>query len=129
MAATNKYEISAEMKSQAENSISTVARQVKFSIAEYPISLYVSRFSDDETDRYFVPSYQRELAWKPEQQSEFIESLIVGLPVPFMFFYQTSGGRMEIVDGSQRMRAMRAFIKENLRLRELGFKIEVRRLI
>jgi hypothetical protein len=59
------------------------------------------------------------MAWNDEQKSQFIESLLVGLPIPFMFFYQTPGGRMEIVDGSQRMRAMRAFIKEGLRLREL----------
>jgi hypothetical protein len=103
----------------AEAAISGVARQVKFTIAEYPISVYVTRFPDDENGRYFVPEYQRKLAWSPNQQSEFIESLLVGLPIPFLFFYQMPDGRMEIVDGSQRMRAMRAFLKENLRLSEL----------
>lgn len=125
MAKGAKNKISAEQKLNAEDAISTVARQVKFSVAEYPVSLYVGRFNDDENDRYFVPPYQRNLAWKPEQQSEFIESLIVGLPIPFMFFYQTAGGRMEIVDGSQRMRAMRAFVKENLRLKELSLVPEL----
>ncbi len=95
------------------------ARQVKFNVAEYPVSMYVSRFSSDTGDRYFVPEYQRNLAWNDEQKSLFIESLIVGLPIPFMFFYQTTDGKMEIVDGSQRMRAMRAFLKEGLRLRGL----------
>lgn len=103
----------------AEAAISTVSRQVKFTIAEYPISLYVERFPNDETGRYFVPEYQRKSAWGLHQQSEFIESLLVGLPIPFLFFYQMPDGRMEIVDGSQRMRAMRAFLKENLRLADL----------
>lgn len=103
----------------AEEAISAVSRQVKFTVVEYPISVYVSRFSDDEHGRFFVPEYQRKLAWKSQQQSEFIESLLVGLPVPFLFFYQTSDGRMEIVDGSQRMRAMRAFLREGLRLSDL----------
>ena len=103
----------------AEAAISTVSRQVKFTVAEYPISVYVARFQDDETDRFFVPEYQRKLAWHPRQQSDFIESLLVGLPIPFLFFYQTHDGRMEIVDGSQRMRAMRAFLKEGLRLSDL----------
>lgn len=103
----------------AESAISTVSRQVKFTVAEYPISVYVSRFEDDTTGRFFVPEYQRKLAWKPQQQSEFIESLLVGLPIPFLFFYQMPDGRMEIVDGSQRMRAMRAFLKEELRLSDL----------
>lgn len=103
----------------AESAIATVSRQVKFTVAEYPISVYVSRFEDDETGRFFVPEYQRKLAWGVQQQSEFIESLLVGLPIPFLFFYQMPDGRMEIVDGSQRMRAMRAFLKEGLRLSDL----------
>jgi len=103
----------------AEAAISNVSRQVKFTVAEYPISIYVARFENDVTGRFFVPEYQRNLAWHPRQQSEFIESLLVGLPVPFLFFYQTSDGRMEIVDGSQRMRAMRAFLKQDLRLHDL----------
>lgn len=108
-----------EAKGLAEEALSSVSRQVKFSIAEYPVSLYVGRFASDTGDRYFVPEYQRNLAWNDEQKSHFIESLLVGLPIPFMFFYQTNEGRMEIVDGSQRMRAMRAFLKEGLRLRDL----------
>ena len=110
---------SADQLEKAEEAISAVSRQVKFNIAEYPVSLYVERFENDFDGRYFVPEYQRNLAWNDEQKSQFIESLLVGLPIPFMFFYQTPDGRMEIVDGSQRMRAMRAFLKENLRLREL----------
>lgn len=111
--------ISEEAKLAAEQAVIAVSKQVKFNIAEYPVSMYVSRFKDDVGDRYFVPEYQRNLAWNDEQKSLFIESLIVGLPIPFMFFYQTPEGRMEIVDGSQRMRAMRSFLKEGLRLRDL----------
>jgi Protein of unknown function DUF262 len=108
-----------ENVASAEAAISVVSRQVKFTVAEYPISVYVERFGDDEHSRFFVPEYQRKLAWKPQQQSEFIESLLVGLPIPFLFFYQMPDGRMEIVDGSQRMRAMRAFLREGLRLSDL----------
>ncbi|VVT09146.1 DUF262 domain-containing protein [Hoeflea sp. EC-HK425] len=111
--------ISEEAKLAAEQAIIAVSRQVKFNVAEYPVSMYVSRFKDDVSDRYFVPEYQRNLAWNDEQKSQFVESLLVGLPIPFMFFYQTPEGRMEIVDGSQRMRAMRSFLKEGLRLRDL----------
>lgn len=110
---------SKEAVDAAEAAISTVSRQVKFTVAEYPISVYVARFEDDETGRFFVPEYQRKLAWGAHQQSEFIESLLVGLPIPFLFFYQMPDGRMEIVDGSQRMRAMRAFLKEGMRLSDL----------
>ena len=114
-----KAVLTEESVAGAEAAISMAGRQVKFTVAEYPISVYVERFPDDEKGRYFVPEYQRNLAWAPHQQSEFIESLLIGLPIPFMFFYQMPDGRMEIVDGSQRMRAMRAFLKEELRLSDL----------
>jgi len=114
-----------EAKIEAEAAVSTVSRQVKFNVAEYPVSMYVSRFSNDVDDRYFVPEYQRALVWKDEQKSQFIESLIIGLPIPFMFFYQTAQGRMEIVDGSQRMRAMRSFLKEGLKLSDLNLVPEL----
>ncbi|MEW8495549.1 MAG: DUF262 domain-containing protein [Candidatus Thiodiazotropha taylori] len=114
-----------EAKREAELAITAVSRQVKFTIAEYPVSMYVGRFTNDVDDRYFVPEYQRNLAWTDEQKSQFVESLIVGLPIPFMFFYQTSKGRMEIVDGSQRMRAMRSFLKEGLKLRGLNLVPEL----
>ncbi|GAA4776462.1 DUF262 domain-containing protein [Novosphingobium ginsenosidimutans] len=114
-----KVKPNAEAIANAEDAIVLVSRQVKFTVTEYPISVYVERFENDDTGRFFVPEYQRNLAWHPRQQSEFIESLLVGLPIPFLFFYQTTDGRMEIVDGSQRMRAMRAFLKDNLRLSDL----------
>ncbi|GLS28209.1 DUF262 domain-containing protein [Marinibactrum halimedae] len=119
MVKKKSVEIDEERIREAESAISTVARQVKFNVAEYPVSMYVSRFSNDVGDRYFVPEYQRNARWSDEQKSQFIESLIVGLPIPFMFFYQTHKGTMEIVDGSQRMRAMRSFLKENLILSNL----------
>lgn len=131
MASTPKNKIDKEAVKKAEEAIASVSRQVKFTVTEIPVSLYVERFKDDTTDRYFVPTYQRNLAWREEQKSQFIESLLVGLPIPFMFFYQTPHGTMEIVDGSQRMRAMRAFLKEKMRLRDLvlvpelnGFRFE-----
>ena len=120
-----KKVISEEQIATAEAAITAASRQVKFAITEYPISVYVERFPDDETGRYVVPEYQRKLAWRPQQQSEFIESLLVGLPIPFLFFYQMPDGRMEIVDGSQRMRAMRAFLKDELRLSDLLFVPEL----
>lgn len=119
MARRAQQQISDEQKQVADEAIAAVARQVKFTVAEYPVSMYVSRFRSDTGDRYFVPEYQRNLAWSDEQKSQFIESLLVGLPIPFMFFYQANDGRMEIVDGSQRMRSMRAFLNEGLRLRDL----------
>jgi hypothetical protein len=66
-----------------------------------------------------VPQYQREFVWEPERQSRFIESVIMGLPIPFLFFWEMGDGRLEIVDGSQRLRTIEDFLLGDLRLGNL----------
>ena len=62
MPGSRRVQLSDQVKREAEAALSSVARQVKFTVAEYPVSMYVGRFANDETDRYFVPEYQRNLA-------------------------------------------------------------------
>lgn len=100
----------------AEKQISDYARTVKFTVTEYSFEHIVQRLKGE---RYYVPGYQREHTWPLEKQSKFIESVFMGLPIPFVFFWQDQDGRMEIVDGSQRIRTIRDFIDDKLVLRGL----------
>ncbi|OIQ78578.1 hypothetical protein GALL_397110 [mine drainage metagenome] len=100
----------------AEKQISDYARTVKFTVVEYSFEHIVQRFKND---RYYVPGYQRKHTWPSEKQSKFIESVFMGLPIPFIFFWQDHEGRMEIVDGSQRIRTVRDFIDNKLVLKGL----------
>ncbi|WP_298941787.1 DUF262 domain-containing protein [uncultured Psychromonas sp.] len=63
----------------------------------------------------YVPDYQREFVWSDNAQSKFIESLILGIPVPLIFFADVNS-HLEIVDGSQRIRTIHNFISGNLKL-------------
>ena len=38
-----------------------------------------------------VPDYQREFTWENERKSRFIESVLMGLPIPFLFFGKVQG--------------------------------------
>lgn len=87
----------AEQVEEAESQITEYARTVKFTVTEYSFEHIVQKL---KTDRYYVPDYQRNLTWIPAKQSKFIESVFMGLPIPFVFFWQDEDGRMEIVDGS-----------------------------
>lgn len=101
---------------EAERQIKEYSRTVKFTVTEYSFEFIVDKL---EADRYYVPGYQRELIWTPEKQSKFIESIFMGLPIPFVFFWQDADGRMEIVDGSQRLRTIRDFMADGFKLRKL----------
>lgn len=101
---------------EAERQIVAYSRTVKFTVTEYSFEFIVQKLT---TDRYYVPEYQRELVWTPAKQSKFIESVLMGLPIPFLFFWQDNDGRLEIVDGSQRLRTIRDFMADKVTLRDL----------
>lgn len=101
---------------EAERQILEYSRAVKFTVTEYSFEFIVQKLN---TNRYYVPEYQRELVWTPAKQSKFIESVLMGLPIPFVFFWQDKDGRMEIVDGSQRLRTIRDFMADKFTLRDL----------
>jgi uncharacterized protein with ParB-like and HNH nuclease domain len=45
------------------------------------------------------PEFQRFFRWSPQQKSKFIESLLLGIPIPSIFVSQTEDGTWEVVDG------------------------------
>ena len=55
------------------------------------------------------PEYQRRLRWTPTQKSRLIESLLLNIPVPPVFFYESSAARYEVMDGQQRLNTIRDF--------------------
>lgn len=105
-----------EQIKEAEKQIREYSRTVKFTVVEYTFEFIVEKFN---AERYYVPDYQRNLIWRPKEQSKFIESVLMGLPIPFVFFWQDNEGRMEIVDGSQRIRTIRDFMDGKITLRNL----------
>lgn len=52
------------------------------------------------------PELQRKYVWDKKTASRFIESILLGLPVPSLFFANTSDSRKLIVDGYQRVKTI-----------------------
>ncbi len=55
------------------------------------------------------PEYQRRLRWSDVQKSRLIESLLLNIPIPPVFFYESDAARYEVMDGQQRLNAIREF--------------------
>ena len=49
------------------------------------------------------PEFQRFFRWKIEQKSKFIESLLLGIPVPPVFVAEQSSSKWDVIDGLQRL--------------------------
>ena len=92
-------------------------------LTRYRVSSYGADFDVEglvrrlERGDIFVPDFQRAYVWTPAQASQFIESILLGLPVPGIMLAieddasDTGKGRRYIVDGLQRLTTLRAFLK------------------
>ena len=62
------------------------------------------------------PEYQRRLRWLNPQKSRLIESLLLNVPVPPIFLYEVEGARYEVMDGQQRLNAIKEFLEGDFAL-------------
>lgn len=113
--------IEEEQLQEIEKQILNEQKIVDYEVREYPVEVIVQKYvegSENGQNEIFIPNYQRLFVWDAKQQSKFIESLMLGLPIPYIFTADNEG-RMEVVDGSQRIRTLDAFLSNKLELRGL----------
>lgn len=109
-------EISYDQKREADIQLKSLQKQIDYDTKDYPIEVIVSKFKKGE---FFIPDYQRKFVWKDKHKTSFIESVLLGLPIPFMFFGDCNDGKMEIIDGAQRVQTLSAFVHDELVLSSL----------
>lgn len=120
-----------EKKQEVEDEIRLHQREVDYETKEYPVEVLVDKYTKglkDDANEIFIPDYQREMAWDTQRQSKFIESVLIGLPIPYIFVADVNdpenstgdkSGRLEIVDGTQRIRTLANFVTNKLVLSKL----------
>jgi hypothetical protein len=93
--------------------------------ADYPVDGIVKRlktqniiiptFDPGFEDSLAVEGFQRQFVWTKNQCDRFIESLLLGLPVPGVFLVKQQDGSLLVLDGQQRLRTLQAFYQGILR--------------
>lgn len=120
--------VSEERKDLAEIAIKNNQKNSDFDIREFPVDVIVNKYIEkvpiiNNLTELFMPEYQREYKWSLKQQCEFIESVMIDLPIPYIYVADVqegdNEGRMEIIDGSQRIRTLSRFINNLFTLNEL----------
>jgi len=75
--------------------------------ADYPVDGLVKRIRDGSI---YIPPFQRGFVWSLRQASRFVESLLLGLPVPGIFLSRDEETqRLLVIDGQQRLRTLQYF--------------------
>tara|TARA_R110002033_G_scaffold57656_1_gene106834 strand:- start:572 stop:1705 length:1134 start_codon:yes stop_codon:yes gene_type:complete len=71
----------------------------------------ISMYDEDEL---LKPELQRKYVWEKPEASRFIESILLGLPVPSIFLANTKEDKKLIIDGYQRIMTVFDFVKKGI---------------
>ncbi|WP_270618123.1 DUF262 domain-containing protein [Micrococcus luteus] len=85
-------------------------RRTEIQTAGYPMSVgeIVNLYKDGDLDIH--PEFQRYFRWSYKQKSRFIESLLLGIPIPSIFVFQRHDGVWDLIDGLQRVSTILEFM-------------------
>lgn len=75
---------------------------------EMSIGEIANLYKDDELR--INPNYQRLFRWDDYRKTRFIESIILGIPLPPIFVFTDRGGNWELIDGLQRLSTIFQFM-------------------
>jgi hypothetical protein len=76
--------------------------EVRVEKVQYSV-LHLKRLYENRKELILNPDFQRKYVWKGKQRAELIESILMGIPIPIMYFFETADGRKQVVDGRQRI--------------------------
>lgn len=93
-----------------EVEIETAAHDVSTDSYTMSVGEVISMYRDGELT--LNPDFQRLFRWTILQQSRFVESLLIGIPVPPIFVFEAPDGKWEVVDGLQRLSTVLKFCGE-----------------
>lgn len=117
MQATQK----ADKAKLAEEAIRQKEREISYKIKPFRIEDIVRKFNQKV---FYIPDYQREDVWDYKMKSKFIESVLLGYPIPRIYVRETiedeedyaSVTQYQIIDGSQRIRTLAGFTNDEFYL-------------
>jgi Protein of unknown function DUF262 len=110
--------------------------------ADYPVDSLIKRMENNDiivptfgqqlTKDSDIVGFQRDYVWPRPKADRFIESLLLGLPVPGIFLVKEPSGVLLVLDGHQRLYTLRAFYdgvihKEEYRLTNVQERFEGKR--
>lgn len=87
--------------------------------ARYPLNSILTMLNSGDYELH--PEFQRRRRWNRTKQSRLIESFIMNVPIPPIFLYEQEFATYEVMDGLQRLTAIRDFYLDKYELSGLEF--------
>jgi len=90
------------------NEIEIAKRTVTTDTVAITIGEVANMYTSNELN--ILPEFQRLFRWSDDRKSNFIESILIGIPIPPAFAYENVDGTWELIDGLQRISTLLEFM-------------------
>ncbi|MCU0496993.1 MAG: DUF262 domain-containing protein [Anaerolineae bacterium] len=89
---------------------------------DFDVAGLVRRYKNGDI---IIPDFQRNYVWDDRRASQFVETLLLGLPVPGVFLSKSDSDEvLLVVDGLQRIQSLARFYKDELPLSHVQSQFE-----
>ncbi|BAL22356.1 DUF262 domain-containing protein [Azoarcus sp. KH32C] len=106
-----------EGKSAAEWTHLPPEREFFASPYDPPVKTLVAEIREKEL--MARPTFQRNAVWDRRRKSKFVESILLNIPIPNLFFAEDDDGTKVVVDGQQRLLALKDYVENSFPLNGL----------
>ena len=86
---------------------------------DYSVGYLVSLMQGENPKIILEVPFQRNYIWKDERASTLIESIIINVPIPPLYFSEEEDGRWLVIDGLQRLNSLKRFYANEFGLKKL----------
>ncbi|EFO9199195.1 DUF262 domain-containing protein, partial [Campylobacter jejuni] len=91
----------------------------KIRIEKGRMSFFEIKRRQERGDIQISPEFQREDVWNYKQKSELIESVLMGIPIPVFYFFESKDTKIQVVDGRQRITTFIDFMNDKFDLKQV----------
>lgn len=99
--------------------------EVRVEKAQFSV-LHLKRLCEERKELIIDPDFQRNEVWDSKQKCELIESILMGIPLPVVYLFETKEGKKQVVDGRQRITTILEFLNGKLSLKNLKILPDVK---
>lgn len=86
---------------------------------DYSVEFIVNLMKEDNPKIILEVPFQRKFIWKQDRCSQLIESIIMNVPIPPLYFAEEEDGKWLVVDGLQRLNAIKTYYDNEFPLKRL----------